>query len=183
MSPSYIFTSQRLGFRTWLPEDIPDLAAINADPAVMEFFPSTQSLQQTENFINRMIKQYEEKHFCYFAVERLDTKEFIGFTGLMEPTYEADFTPCVDIGWRLAQKHWGNGFATEAAKRCLEYAFAVLELDYVVATCPQVNTPSEAVMKKIGMQKIRSFQHPLLTDNERLRECLLYRINARDATL
>ena len=155
--------------------DLPAMAAINSDPAVMEYFPSIPTEEQTMEFIKRMQAHYEEKGFCYFAVERLDTKELAGFIGLMEKTFESDFTPCVDIGWRLGQKHWGQGFATEGAKRCLEYAFEVAGLEEVVAICPQINLPSEAVMKKTGMQKIKTFEHPLLKDDERLRPCLLYK--------
>ncbi len=157
------------------------MAAINSDPAVMEYFPSVQTEEQTIEFIERMQFHYEQKGYCYFAVERLDTKKLVGFTGLMEKTFESDFTPCIDIGWRLGQNHWGQGFATEGAKRCLEFAFEVAGLDEVVAICPEINLPSEAVMKKTGMQKIKTFEHPLLKDDERLKTCLLYKINTNIA--
>lgn len=183
MSSPYIFTSQRLGFRPWSQDDVPAMAAINADPEVMKYFPAIQTEEQTAEFVERMQKHYGVLRFCYFAVDRLDTKELIGFIGLLEKTFESDFTPCIDLGWRLGQKHWGQGFATEGAKKCIEFAFSVAGLEEVFAICPQVNLPSEAVMKKIGMRKIKSFQHPLLKDDERLNPCLLYSIKAGDATL
>ncbi len=116
----YIFTSQRLGFRNWLDSDLPKMAAINADEEVMRFFPSTQTKAKTEEFIKRMQAQFEKHGFCYFAVEILESKALIGFIGLSEQTYKADFTPCVDIGWRLGRTHWGKGYATEGAKRVLQ---------------------------------------------------------------
>lgn len=162
---------------------MPAMAAINTDPEVMKYFPAIQTEAQTAEFVERMQKHYEVLRFCYFAVERLDTKELIGFIGLLEKTFESDFTPCIDLGWRLGKKHWGQGFATEGAKRCLEFAFGVAGLNEVFAICPEINLPSESVMKKIGMRKIKSFQHPLLENDERLRTCLLYSINAGHPSL
>ncbi|AHM61514.1 acetyltransferase, ribosomal protein N-acetylase [Flammeovirgaceae bacterium 311] len=170
----YLFTSPRLGFRNWRQADLQPMAAINADPEVMAFFPGTQSAEETRQFIQRMQQQYVDRGFCYFAVDKLESGEFIGFIGLSQQTYNADFTPCIDIGWRLKKSEWGKGFATEGAKACLDYAFSTLGLEKVYAVAPQVNTQSEAVMKKIGMQYVKNFTHPLLTQDERLRECVVY---------
>ena len=174
---NYLFKSIRLGFRDWKEADIEKMATLNSDSEVMRFFPSTQSFEVTKKFISRMKKQYTEKGYCYFAVDRLEDVEFIGFIGLSEPIYEADFTPCVDIGWRLARKFWGMGYATEGAKRCLSYGFDQLNLEKLVSTAPVLNKPSIQVMKKIGMTKVKYFEHPLLTDNHRLKDCVLYEIN------
>jgi RimJ/RimL family protein N-acetyltransferase len=92
--------------------------------------------------------------------------------------FDADFTPCVDIGWRLTKEAWGKGLATEGAKRCLDYAFEVLNIEKIFAMAPSINIPSENVMKKIGMRKIKNFQHPLLLNCPELRECVLYQISA-----
>jgi RimJ/RimL family protein N-acetyltransferase len=173
-SPEYLFTSERLGFRNWKPEDIDAMAAINADPEVMEFFLALRSHEETATFIAKMQTQFVEKGFCYFAVDTLENKEFIGFTGLSIPDFEADFTPCVDIGWRLKRSVWGKGFATEGAGRCLDYGFTQLGLTHVYAIAPCVNVRSEHVMKKTGMQKVKQFLHPLLEGDERLQECVLY---------
>lgn len=183
MNAPYIFTSERLGFRNWTDADITPMSKMNADPEVMKYFPATQTTEETTAFIQRMRDLYSEKGFCYFAVDRLDTGEFIGFIGLMGKTFEADFTPCTDIGWRLSRKHWGIGFATEGAKRCLDFALGTLGLNKVVSMCPIINTPSEAVMKKIGMQKVKTFEHPLLENDERLRTCLLYSVDSGDTAL
>ncbi|PZF73615.1 N-acetyltransferase [Taibaiella soli] len=156
------------------------MAAINADPEVMRFFPATQTEEQTQSFIDRARKQYEAKSFTYFAADRLDTGTFIGFIGLSEQTYDADFTPCIDIGWRLAKEHWHHGFATEGAKRCLEYAFQDLKLSQVVATAPAINLPSIHVITKIGMSLVKHFKHPMLKGDEQLEDCVLYAVNSRD---
>lgn len=170
----YIFNSQRLGFRNWLPTDIDPMSEINADPLVMEFFPTLQSKEQTKEFIERMQNQFSEKGFCYFAVDKLEKGKFIGFIGISEQTFESDFTPCIDIGWRLSSKEWNKGFAAEGAKRCLEFAFQQLKLEKINAICPKANWRSESVMKKIGMKKEKEFIHPKLVEDERLRECVLY---------
>lgn len=176
MDEKYLFQSERLGFRNWIDADIPKMSAINEDEAVMEFFPSTATPEQTAGFVARSQKMFEEKGYCYFAVERLEDAAFIGFIGLFYQEYEAPFTPCVDIGWRLAKAYWMNGYATEGAQRCLEYAFTILNLPHVVATAAQINIKSIAVMKKIGMTHYMDFIHPRLAGNTRLEQCVCYKI-------
>lgn len=173
---NYIFQSERLGFRNWVAADIPKMAKINANPVVMKYFPSKATEAQTEDFIKKMQDQYMEKGYCYFAVDRLSDGEFIGFIGLSYQTFEADFTPCVDVGWRLDDAHWGNGYATEGAKSCLDYGFNILKIKTIKALCPIVNLPSENVMKKLGMQKVKYFKHSKLGDFPALEECVLYGI-------
>ncbi|HEY1062098.1 MAG TPA: GNAT family N-acetyltransferase [Daejeonella sp.] len=172
----YLFKSERLGFRNWLESDIELMSAINADEKVMEFFPAIASKDQTIEFIEKMQKQFKEKGFCYFAVDKLENNEFIGFIGLSEKLFEAEFTPCIDIGWRLSSEEWNKGYAGEGAKRCLEYANEVLKLEKIVSIAPKINVKSEKVMKKIGMEKVLEFEHPLLINDERLRDCVLYQI-------
>jgi RimJ/RimL family protein N-acetyltransferase len=116
---SYLFTSERLGFRNWIASDIDRMSEINSDKKVMEFFPCVQSNEQTKLFVKRMQKHFDRTDFCYFAVDVLKSAELIGFIGLAEQTFEADFTPCVDIGWRLHTSAWNKGYATEGAKACL----------------------------------------------------------------
>ena len=172
----YIFKSDRLGFRNWLESDIELMCEINADRNVMEFFPGIVSKDQTIEFIEKMQKQFKEKGFCYFAVDKLENNEFIGFIGLSEKSFEAEFTPCIDIGWRISSKEWNKGYATEGAIRCLEYANEFLKLEKIVSIAPKINEKSERVMEKIGMEKVLEFEHPLLINDERLRDCLLYQI-------
>lgn len=176
MQTTYLFQSERLGFRNWQDNDWPKMSKINANPAVMEFFPSTNDAEKTKAFITTMQKQLLETGFCYFAVDRLSDGEFIGFIGLSRQTYEASFTPCIDIGWRLAEKAWSKGYATEGAKRCLDYAFQQLNLERILSVAPAINVKSQRVMQKIGMTHIDTFDHPLLLDNERLKSCVLYEV-------
>jgi RimJ/RimL family protein N-acetyltransferase len=173
----YLFTSNRLGFREWNSDDLPIMASINADPKVMEFFPSIQSVSQTEDFIKRNQRMFAENRFCYFAVELLETNELIGFIGLSQLTFESSFTPCVDIGWRIGFKYWNCGYATEGAKRCLQYAFEDLKLKEVFSVAPVINVKSIAIMHKIGMLERTHFEHPLLNSFDYLKKCALFFIS------
>ena len=176
MSSTYIFSSQRLGFRAWQDSDIPLMTKISADPIVMEYFPSVADALQTESFLKRMQQMQIERGYCYFAVDRLEDKKFIGFIGLCYQEYESPVTPCVDIGWRLSPSAWGRGYATEGAQRCLAYGFETLGLAKIVAVATQHNIKSINVMKKAGMQFACAFEHPRLLDTPQLTTCVCYEI-------
>ncbi len=143
----------------------------------MEFFPNLQTELETNAFIERMQRQFESKGFCYFAVDSLEHSEFIGFIGLSEQNFESGFTPCIDIGWRLDQKYWNLGYATEGAKTCLHFGFNNLKMEKICSIAPVVNTRSTKVMEKIGMTKVKEFNHPKLSGNEYLENCALYEIS------
>ena len=165
----------RLGFRNWELTDIDEMFEINSDKRVMEFFPSVATREQTIEFIERMQTLFGNEGFCYFAVDKLESNEFIGFIGLSEQKYGAKFTPCIDIGWRIKSSEWNKGFASEGAKRCLGYAFNDLKNEKVYSIAPKINLKSEHIMKKIGMKKQYEFEHPLLTNDFRLKTCVLYK--------
>ncbi|UZO79610.1 GNAT family N-acetyltransferase [Aquimarina sp. ERC-38] len=175
----YLFKSKRLGFRNWTNKDKLRMSEINSDPQVMEFFPGTLSKEQTEGFIDRMKKQYVKSGFCYFAVDKLENSEFIGFIGISEQNFKADFTPCVDIGWRLAPKEWGKGYATEGARKCLDFAFKTIGLKSINSICPEINHKSKRVIEKLGMKKVQTFKHPLLKDYKTLESCVLYELKRK----
>lgn len=177
MEKDYIFKSKRLGFRNWTEPDLEKMFEINSDNRVMEFFPNNPTKRETSKFIERMKKQYSKKKYCYFAVDILDSGRFIGFIGLSDQNLKNDFSPFVDIGWRLNWEYWGKGFATEGALRCLEFAKKELKLKSILSIAPYVNKNSVKVMEKIGMLKIKSFVHPLLLNQPRLKECVLYQID------
>lgn len=172
----YSIQTERLGLRNWTEEDIEPMIEISASPIVMRHFPSTASPEQTRAFVRRMKAQFNEHSYCYFAVELLESLEFIGFIGLAYQTYEAPFTPCTDIGWRLHPGYWNKGYATEGAKACLEYGFNQMKLNEIYSVCTHTNTPSEHVMQKIGMEKQYSFIHPALKGNKELENCYLYKM-------
>ena len=180
MSPKYIFTSARLGFRNWSLNDLSEFAEINADTEVMKYFPKKLNTDESAEFIERLQKHYEAHGYNYFAAEVLATGELIGFIGLAYQEYEADFTPVTDIGWRLKRSAWGKGYATEGAQRCLELAFAELNLPKVVSICVVQNLPSEAVMKKIGMTKKGHFTHPKLLGYPGFEDCVWYQITKEE---
>ena len=172
----YIFKSDRLGFRNWTNEDLEEFAKLNSDEEVMEHFPKTLSKKEVEKFIDRLKKHFEENGFTYYATEILETKEFIGMIGLAFQEYKTNFTPAVDIGWRLKRNAWGNGYATEGAKKCLEYAFNELGINRIISVCTIKNKKSENVMKKIGMTKKGEFNHPEMSNHPEYQKHYCYEI-------
>jgi len=176
MENNYLFKSSRLGFRTWTNADIPEFAALTADEEVMEYFPKTLSMQEAIEFVGRAKKHFHDNGFTYYATEVLATKEFIGMIGLALQEYTTDFTPAIDIGWRLKKNAWGKGYATEGAKRCIDYAFNELKIDEIISVCTINNKKSEKVMQKIGMIKKGTFNHPELIDYPALEKHFWYEI-------
>lgn len=176
MGRDYLFTSARLGFRNWNTEDIEPFTALNADPEVMQYFPKTLSRQESAEFMFRLQTHYQEQGFTYFAVDLLESGEWIGFIGLFTQDFPSSFTPAIDLGWRLTLESHGYGYATEGAKRCLAYAWSELSLKQVISICPLVNHVSERVMQKIGMQKQGEFKHPKLSAFPELENCCWYEI-------
>ena len=132
--------------------------------------------QETAALMERMQQKYETWGYTYFAVEVLATGEWIGFIGLAYQGYKTEFAPATDIGWRLKQSAWGNGYATEGAKRCLEFAFEDLGLESVFAVCTIQNTKSENVMQKIGMTRKGEFNHPELSAYPDCERCVWYEV-------
>lgn len=176
----YIFESSRLGFRMWQELDRELFANMNASNEVMRYFPKTLDYKETDDFLHRIQKHFEETGYGLWAVEIKDTKEFIGFIGLLTATFEAEFTPCVEIGWRLDNKYWNNGYATEGAKACLEYGFNKLNLNSIYSFTAETNKPSENVMKKIGLKKVGEFDHPKVEDGSPLKHHVLYKIDKKN---
>lgn len=177
-SDSYLHTTERTGLRAWRDDDFEPFVELNADPQVMRHFPAPQSREQSRAFFDRLRASFAERGFTYFALDRLDTGEWIGFVGLLRQDFEASFTPCIDIGWRLRPGAWGHGFAAEAARACLALAFKRFRLDAVHAIAPLANTPSLRVMQRIGLRWVEDFDHPRLLADERLRRCAHYRCDA-----
>jgi len=176
MNKDYLFTSERLGFRNWKISDLEEMSVINADVDVMKHFPQTLTKEETAAFIDRQKAHYEKFGYNYFATEVLESGEFIGFIGFSALDFEAEFTPATDIGWRINKSAWGKGFATEGAKRCLEFAFKELQLTRIVSIFTEMNQKSEKVMQKIGMIKKGSFNHPKLKDFPKYEHCIWYEL-------
>ncbi len=119
-------TTQRLALRKWIDADFMPFAAMNKDAEVMQFFPKILTDDETASMIKRIDAHFHKYGYGLFAIEKIATKQFIGFSGFMVPAFKSFFTPCIEIGWRIKKEEWNKGFATEAAKACLQYGFKTL---------------------------------------------------------
>ena len=175
--PTEILTS-RLLLRPWLDRDLPAFAALNADPQVVEFLPKALERTESDALSDRIRAHFAEHGFGLWAVEVPGTADFIGFVGLGVPAFEASFTPCVEIGWRLARDHWGHGYATEAARTALAIGFEALNLAEIVSFTVPHNVRSRAVMERLGMRHCadQDFDHPKLPLGHPLSRHVLYRM-------
>jgi RimJ/RimL family protein N-acetyltransferase len=169
--------TDRLILRRWIPEDRAPFALLNADPRVMEHFPAPLSRQQSDTLAGQIEAHFATHQFGLWALEIPGRTRFAGFVGLAVPGFEAHFTPCVEIGWRLAAEHWGCGYATEAARAALAFGFDRLQLVEIVAFTTPGNMRSRRVMKRIGMTRTPAddFDHPRLAEGHPLRRHVLYR--------
>jgi RimJ/RimL family protein N-acetyltransferase len=166
----------RLRLRRWLPEDREPFAALNADPQVMEHFPSMLSRMESDAAVDRVEAHFERHRFGFWAAEHAG--EFVGFIGLAVPRFETEFTPCVEIGWRLARPWWGRGLATEGARAALAFGFDTLGLDEIVAFTVPGNVRSRRVMEKLGMNYAQDFEHPQVPEGHPMRRHVLYRLKS-----
>ncbi|TXH51969.1 MAG: N-acetyltransferase [Burkholderiaceae bacterium] len=165
----------RLRLVAWQEHHLAPFAAMNADPEVMRYFPSTQDEAQTRASVEAWQAQFAERGWSNWAVELQATGEFIGFVGLSVPRRVLPFSPCVEVGWRLARRFWGQGYATEAAREALAAGFGRLGLDEIVSFTALSNRPSRAVMERIGLSDTgRDFDHPALPEGHPLRRHCLY---------
>lgn len=150
--------------RQWREADLEPFAKLNADPEVMRYFPSTLDAKQSDALAGRARLRLEQQGWGLWALEVRGGVPFIGFVGLASPPFEAHFTPAVEVGWRLARGHWGNGYATEGAHAALAFGFENLRLDEVVSFATPANQRSRNVMERLGMSRdpADDFEHPLL---------------------
>ena len=154
---------------------------MSADPEVMRYFPAPLTRAQSDAMADKCEALIAERGWGMWAVERLADQRFIGFVGLHIPQADLPFSPCVEIGWRLAHDAWGKGLATEAAIAALGVGFDLLQLPEIVAFTTQTNTPSQAVMQRLGMVRdaAADFDHPALPANHPLCAHQLYRLPAQ----
>ena len=170
--------TDRLRLVPWSERHIAPFANMNADPEVMRYFPAVLTAEQTRAGVEVWMLQFAERGWSNWAVELRSTDEFIGFIGLSIPRRQLPFSPCVEIGWRLARRFWGLGYATEGAKASLSVGFEQIGLPEVVSFTSLVNRPSRAVMERIGMVNTgRDFDHPAVPEGSNLRRHCLYAIS------
>jgi RimJ/RimL family protein N-acetyltransferase len=205
-----LLTTQRLILRPWRETDREGFARLNDDPAVMEFMPRRLSRDESDATAASIQAAIERRGWGFWAVgvkggggggvhaagegvaagtahaadegAAAHAGAFIGFVGLSVPGFTAHFTPCVEIGWRLAKEHWGNGYASEAAAACLRFGFEKLKLQQIVAFTVPLNKRSIGVMKRIRMSRdpADDFDHPKLSAGHPLQRHVLYRIDRSD---
>ncbi|MEP6668633.1 MAG: GNAT family N-acetyltransferase [Chthoniobacter sp.] len=161
--------------RQWRDEDLEPFAAMNADAAVMEFFPKPLSPAESAEFLMSIRTRIEERGWGLWAVEVEGA--LAGFTGLNEPRFVTHFTPCVEIGWRLRREYWGRGVAHAAARQAEQFAFENLKLPELVSFTAASNTRSRRLMERLGFTRNAhdDFPHPSLPEESPLRPHVLYR--------
>jgi ribosomal-protein-alanine N-acetyltransferase len=175
-------TTARLLLRRWREADHEPFAALNADPLVMEYFPARLSRSESDDLIARIEAGFDQHGYGLWALELRATGEFVGFSGLEMPSFEAHFTPAVEVGWRLARSAWGQGYATEAGRVSLAFGFEAVGLEEIVSLTSVANLRSRAVMERLGMTHDPGddFDHPGLPEANHLRRHVLYRRSVRD---
>ena len=173
-----MYETKRLILREWQDSDLAPFIAMGQDNLVMEHFPGLLTPEESSAMIDRIKVIFKENGFCFYSCELKATREFIGFIGLSVPRFKAHFTPCVEIGWRISSQHWGKGYATEGALKCLGIGFNEFNLNEIVSIAVKNNYKSHNVMNKIGMQRDISgdFLHPNFAPEHSLAPHVLYRM-------
>lgn len=170
--------TDRLILRPWREEDRTEFARMNADPRVMEFFPARLTRSESDAMLDRVTAHWEKRGFGWWALELRETGAFLGFTGLLVPSFTAHFTPCVETGWRLLAEHWGQGYATEAARASLNHGFNRQGLQEIVSFTAATNLRSRRVMERLGMTRdpADDFDREVIPMGHPLRPHVLYRV-------
>ena len=171
--------TERLLLRRWRAEDREPFALLNADPEVMRYFVRPLTREESDALIDRTEASFDELGYGLWAVERRSDGRLLGFTGLWRHTFEAPFTPAVEIGWRFATEAWGQGYATEAAQAALRFGFETVGLDTILSWTSVLNTPSIRVMERLGMthDPDEDFDHPRVPAGHLLRRHVRYRLD------
>jgi ribosomal-protein-alanine N-acetyltransferase len=176
VNPIVFLETDRLILRAWKQSDHEAFIWMNENPRVRKFYPGLLSRAETLEKIAVMQTNIETQGYGLFAAEIKDTGDFIGYIGLAHPEFESDFTPCTEIGWRLDDRFWRRGYATEGAKACIGLGFEKFAFGEIYSFTSLYNIPSEKVMLKVGMEKVGTFKHPALPADNWLSDHLLYKI-------
>lgn len=171
------FETERLVFRDWKVNDLNEFRIMNKDIRVMKYFTKILTDEETDSFYNIIQDEFRNYGYGLYAIETKHNNDFIGFIGFHWANFISEFTPCIEIGWRLKYDAWGNGFATEGAKACLKHGFDTLGFKKIYSFTSKINHQSEKVMKKIGMEKVMEFEHPNIIEGSPLRMHVLYDVN------
>lgn len=176
---STLIETDRIRLRAWKDKDRRPFAQMNADPAVMTYLGPALTREASDAAIDAQIALMENDEPAFWAAATAHDNKLIGCIGVKRVTFDAHFTPCYEIGWRLAQEHWGKGYATEGAKAALHFAFENWDMPAIHSFTVQANVKSQAVMERIGMTRIEGgdFDHPKLEKGTPLSRHVLYKIN------
>jgi RimJ/RimL family protein N-acetyltransferase len=169
--------TERLWLRPWRADDREPFARLNADACVMEYFAVPPTREESDALALRIETHIEQQGWGLWAVEIPGVSRFAGFIGLSVPRFDAHFTPCTEIGWRMATEFWGRGYATEGARAALAFGFETLGLHEIVSFTTESHMRSRQVMERIGMTRKPSddFDHPGIAPGHRFRRHVLYR--------
>lgn len=164
--PTPELRTDRLVLRGWTVQDREEFAELNADPEVMQHFPATLTREESDAFVDRIEAGFEERGFGLWAVHVVESGVFIGFTGLALPRFHAPWMddrhrPIVEVGWRIKLSAWGHGYATEAATAAMGLGFEQLGLAEIVSFTTLTNLRSQAVMERLGMTRLATYDHPI----------------------
>ena len=176
-----LIETRRVRLRHWKPEDRTPFASLNNDPEVMRFLGPIMTREKSDAAIDAQIALTEKGEPAFWAAARKSDDQLIGCIGVKRVNFEAAFTPCYEIGWRLAREHWGMGYATEGAKAALDLAFAEWDISELHSFTVVANVKSQAVMKRIGMSRVKGgdFDHPALAKDDPLLRHVLYCIGRK----
>ena len=176
MAESPRIETARLVLRRFEARDRAPFHALNVDPEVRAHFPGALTRAESDAFVDRINASIEQRGFGFFCAADRKTDECLGMIGLAVPSFVAPFTPCVEVGWRLARHAWGQGLATEGARGVLDFGWRVLHLDEILSFTVPANERSWRVMERLGMHKRGEFDHPNLPEGHPLRRHILYAI-------
>jgi RimJ/RimL family protein N-acetyltransferase len=180
--PRASLSTERLILRRWRESDCEPFARLNADPEVMRHFQKSLTREESDAFVDRIETRFDERGYGLWAVERREDGVFLGFTGLAYQTFEASFTPCVEVGWRFDRFAWGYGYATEAAREALRFGFIAANLEEIVSFTSAGHAASMRVMERIGMHRdpAEDFDYPNVPVGHPLRRSVLYRLRREE---
>jgi RimJ/RimL family protein N-acetyltransferase len=180
MSGAVTLRGPRVILRPWrLPDDLDPLFAINGDPAAMRFFAGAMTRAESDEWGQRIAADCASRTYGFWALE-LPGAGLVGVVGIKPAPFEADFTPAIEIGWRIATARQRQGLAEEAARLALAYGFGPAGLEDIIAFTPPANEPSWRLMEKLGMARRGAFEHPRLAPGGALRRHLLYGMTRSD---
>ncbi len=169
--------TERLYLRQWQASDFAPFAEMNANPKVMAYFPKLLTTSMSNTIANKCQSLIDDNGWGFWAVSLKETDAFIGMVGLNNANADMPFSPAVEIAWRLDNDYWGLGYATEAARASLNFAFVELGIEEVVSFTAVINKRSQLVMERLGMTNTQeNFYHPMINPNHRLAEHVLYKM-------